>query len=355
MKKKIITLAVAAALAPAAAFADVTVYGQAHMSLDSHSGNGGTTATGTQDGMQLTSNSSRLGFKGTINLDGGMKALYQYEASVALDGSGNGTIFNGTRDSYLGLAGGFGTVMTGRLPLANQYVYDVNYFADQVGDAGNFAIVGNATGGRISRALAYATPDMGGFSGLVAFVPNTQESVTGVQAAPNKQSSYTLRGTYGAGPVFAAVSYQSIGVAGAQDAKLTVTSLAATFDFGAGNAGVQYTRNGANSQATGGASTTQNVITAGVSFKVSDGNSVKAQYSKAAESVSNAKDGGSMIAVGFDHNLSKSTTVYVAFAKVTNDTGAGFSASGWGHGGVGGPAVPGNDPSAVSFGAVYKF
>ncbi len=359
MKKKLITLAVAAAFAPAMAMAEVTVYGQAHLSLDSHSGNGGTTALGTKDGMQLTSNSSRIGFKGAIPLDGGLQAVYQLEAGVSADGGTGGSLVVSTRDSFIGLAGGFGTVLAGRLPLANQYVYDVNFFADQVGDAGNFAVNGNIAGGRVSRALAYASPNMGGASLLVAVAPNTQESVGAGQAAPNKQSSYTVRGTYSGGPVTAALSYQNIGVAGVAatmlpNAKLTVTSLAATYDFGKGKAGLQYTSNGKNSAANnGGLSVTQNVITAGASYKVSDAGSVKAQYSKAAVSAAGALDGGRMYALGYDHSLNKATTLYVAFAKVSNDAAAAFSASGWGHGGV--AATAGTSPRAISVGAVYSF
>lgn len=361
MNKKLIAIAVVATMTPAIAMAEVTIYGQAHLSMDSHSGNGGSSATGTQDGMQITSNSSRLGFKGATELSNGMKGLFQYEASVAGDGSGAGTIFNGTRDTYIGLGGGFGTILVGRLPLTNQYVYDVNFFADQVGDVGNLAVVGNIVGGRVNRALAYAAPGMGGVSVLAAFVPNTQESVGAGQAAANKQSSFTLRGSYSGGPVSAALSYQSIGVAGVtgtmlKDAKLTVTSVSASYDFGMGTAGVQYTGNGANTQANnGGASTTQNTITAGASFKLSDAGAVKAQFTKTAKSsAAGANDGATMMAVGYDHSMDKSTTVYVAYAKVTNEAGASFSASGWGHSGVGAP-VTGNDPTAISVGMVYKF
>ena len=41
------------------------------------------------------------------------------------------------RDSYVGLKGGFGTALVGRLPALNQWLYDYNLFADQVGDLGN--------------------------------------------------------------------------------------------------------------------------------------------------------------------------------------------------------------------------
>jgi predicted porin len=362
MKKKLITLAVAAVFAPSMAMAEVTVYGQAHLSLDSHSGNGGSTATGTKDGMQIASNSSRLGFKGATDLSNGMKALFQYEASVAA-GTTGGSLIDGTRDTFIGLGGGFGTILAGRLPLTNQYLYDVNFFADQVGDVGNLAVVGNVVGGRVSRALAYAAPSMGGVSVLVAYVPNTQESVGLAQNAANKQSSFTLRGSYSGGPLSAALSYQNIGVAGVgtaiKDAKLTVTSVSASYDFGMGKAGVQYTSNGANAEANGGgaaSSTTQNTITAGASFKVADAGAVKAQFTKTAKSsAAGSTDGATMMAVGYDHSMDKTTTVYIAYAKVTNDTGASFSASGWGHGGVGAPSAAGQDPSAISVGAVYKF
>lgn len=169
-----------------------------------------------------------------------------------------------------------------------------------------------------------------------------------------------MRGVYSGGPVTAALSYQNIGVAGVAatmlpNAKLTVTSLAATYDFGKGKVGVQYTSNGKNSAANnGGVSLTQNVITAGASFKVSDAGSVKAQYCKAAKSsLAGAIDGGSMYAVGYDHSLNKATTLYVALAKASNDVGASFSASGWGHGGV--AAAAGTSPRAISVGAVYSF
>jgi hypothetical protein len=141
------------------------------------------------------------------------------------------------------------------------------------------------------------------------------------------------------------------------DAKLTVVSVSASYDFGMGKAGVQYTGNSASAEANnGGASTTQNTITAGASFKVSESGAVKAQITKTAKSsAANATDGATMMAVGYDHSLDKTTTVYVAYAKVTNEAGASFSASGWGHGGVGAPSAAGKDPSAVSVGAVYKF
>lgn len=56
MKKKLIAIAVAAALAPAAAMADATVYGRVHLSLDDVSG-----IAANKNNLALNSNSSRFG------------------------------------------------------------------------------------------------------------------------------------------------------------------------------------------------------------------------------------------------------------------------------------------------------
>ncbi len=146
MNKKIIALAVAAAFS-APAFADVTVYGRAHLSLDSNSGNAAATTTaGTKNGLNLTSNASRLGFKGTEDLANGLKAVYQLETEVSGTGAASSTnstgLFVTQRDTYIGVTSEFGTVLAGRLPLANQYVGDANFFGDKVGDAGNLTAGG---------------------------------------------------------------------------------------------------------------------------------------------------------------------------------------------------------------------
>lgn len=374
MNKKLITLAIAAAFAPAVAMADATVYGKVHMSVDSNSGYTTTTAS-KQNGTEIVSNSSRLGVKGSEDLGGGLTALYQLETAVSV-GSDNAAQFGGARDSYVGLAGGFGAVLAGRLPLANQYAYDVNFFADQVGDAGNFT--GHVFGlsvaaptvstGRVSNAIAYASPAMGGFSALVAYVPDTPASLGLGATNTAKESSYTLRGAYADGPVAAGLSYQNIGLGGtlagtASGDDIKVTSLGGTYDFGMGKVGLQYVRD-TLSVAAFGASISQNIYTVGGSFNVGGNGVIKAQYSNAGDESNTTNTGATMFAVGYDYNFSKRTTGYVAYARTSNDVGAGsklggagFSVNGYGHGGnVGAPAAAtGDDPSALSIGLSHSF
>jgi predicted porin len=380
MNKKLVAIAVVAVLMPVAAMADVTVYGRGHLSIDANSGNGGDSTTGTQNGLNLTSNSSRLGFKGAEDLANGMKAVFQFETEVAAQGSDGGTsLFGGQRDTYLGVAGDFGTVIAGRLPLANQWAYDANFFGDKVGDAANFTgggFGGNGllgVPGRVSRAVAYVSPSLGGVTVLAAFVPNTQQSLGAGQAAPNKQSSYTLRASYDSNGIFAAANLANIGVAGVdlntgagtliagKDGKVTITSLAGGYDFGVAKVRAQWLQSKADAAAAG-AEVKQTVIAVGGQFKLSEDDSISAQFAKAGDisiGTTQAKTGATLLAVGYDHAMSKNTTVYAAYAKVSNNDNAQFSATGYGHGGVGAPGVDASgkaaSPSALSVGLIRNF
>jgi predicted porin len=390
MQKKIIALAIAAAFS-APAFADVTVYGQGHLSLDANSGNAAEVTTaptsGTKNGLNATSNSSRLGFKGAEDIAGGLKSVFQLETEIAQGGNGNGPAAGAwlaQRDSYLGVAGGFGTLIAGRLPLANQYANDANFFGAKVGDVaaltrggfGGSTVTGLGTllavPSRVSQAVAYVSPSLGGVTILAAYVPNTAQSLGLGQNVLNKTTSYTLRASYDSNGIFAAANIASIGgiagvstVTAAKDAKITVTSLAGGYDFGMAKVRAQLVSSTANDKSTtvAGVDAKQTVMTVGGAIKVSEDGTVNLQYAKAAKLKLGGTDvadtGASLIAVGYDQALSKNTTVYVAFAKVSNDKKSQFTATGYAHGGVGAPgydtAGAACSPSALSLGLIRNF
>ena len=388
MNKKIIALAVAVAFsAPAVAdTANVTVYGTAHLSLDSNGGNTGSDLVGTKNGLNLTTGASNLGFKGTEELGGGLKAVYQYETEVNTQGSTG--LFATQRDTYVGVAGGFGTVIAGRLPLANQYVGDANFFGSKVGDNGNFTAGGFgglnllAVPSRVNRAVAYVSPSLGGATVTAAFVPNTAQSIvsTTPQANLGKASSFTLRAAYDNNGFFGAVNYLNLGVAGigltatptagvpgaagiAQDgAKLNILSLAGGYDFGVAKIRAQVVKTKANQQAGFSAGVNgkvaQNVYTIGGQFNLGETDSIKLELTNARDvqfgSATQKTTHGTLFAIGYDHNLSKRTILYGAYAKAFNGLNARFSATNYAHGGVGEPGL-GKDPSAFSVGVIHKF
>ena len=116
MNKKLLAIAVGAAMiagATAATAGEAELYGKIHMSIDSMDNDVAddplTVANESQDGIFVSSNSSRLGIKGSEDLGNGLSVVYKYEmqtdySSVKLDGS---------RNAYAGLKGGFGQVELG--------------------------------------------------------------------------------------------------------------------------------------------------------------------------------------------------------------------------------------------------
>ena len=107
MQKKILALAVAGALAPAAAMAQSTVeiYGRANLGIDNW--RAGSTATGVnlQSRNRIFDGSSRVGFRVNESLGGGMRAFVVIETGVSIDsGNDRGRVCRRTPRPALGVA-----------------------------------------------------------------------------------------------------------------------------------------------------------------------------------------------------------------------------------------------------------
>lgn len=346
MNKKLVAIAVAAAMAPTLAMADVTVYGRIHASLDYVSG----IAAETKN-LSLNDNSSRFGVKGSEDMDGGLKALYQLETGVSYSGTSGSTFANGNRDSYIGLAGGFGTFLAGRLPAANQFVYDSNLFADQLGDAANFTAGALAGVGRANGALHYVSPNFGGVTAALTFLP--AKSVDSTLGVTDGKNSAGLKVSYAGNGVTASLTTFNVTYGTPTETKVAPVSLAGGYDFGMGSVSAQYVK--AKTTVGGTDANTSTVVNVGAKFSVSDNDTFKAQLSKASESASGNADGASMLAVGFDHSLSKSTGIYVVYAKVSNDSNGTYSMNNWGHQVQTVGFAAGEDPSGFGVGLTHNF
>jgi len=166
MKKNIIALAVAAAFAAPVAMADApTVYGQINMNFNNNL---------TAETTTVGSTASRLGIKGSEDLGNGLKAVYKMEFGIDADG-GVGKYTTGTsgisdRNAYVGLAGGFGTVLLGRHDTPAKMSQPTDLFNDGVADLGKLTNGVDTWEIRGSNVAAYVSPSFSGVKLMVASI-----------------------------------------------------------------------------------------------------------------------------------------------------------------------------------------
>jgi len=339
MKKHLIAVAVAAAVAAPAAMADTTLYGLAHVSVD-YIDNDTETATNDSGNINVQSGSSRLGVKGTEKLSNGLSALYQMEFGVDMADSG---AFS-ARNQFVGLTGGFGTALVGRHDTPMKLAigkYDL--FGDQIGDNGNVAGFGwsdNTAGWnlRTPNVVAYATPNMGGFNALLAYVADHDQADDGVNIPHdnNEFDAYSLNAGY---------SSKMFNVTGAYEVHNALDAEETSWMIGAGVKFAGLTVNALYQDVEDFAE--YEYQTYGLGAKYAFGkNAVKAQYYVA--DADNVDDEPTMLAVGYDYSMSKQTTLYAAYAM--GDNGAKV----WGDG-HGNKTKAGDDNTAFSVGVKHKF
>jgi len=149
IKKSLLALAVLGAFAGAAsAQTSVTMYGVLDAGVSIQQPSATNSAAGNQTSLQSgISTPSRIGFQGSEDFGGSLRAIFQLEAGLQLnngDNSTTGTLFD--RASWIGLNGDFGTVMVGRqfTPMYNA-VYSIDPFSlGMAGNAGNLMHLGGA-------------------------------------------------------------------------------------------------------------------------------------------------------------------------------------------------------------------
>lgn len=227
MKKSLIALAVLAASGAAMAQSTVTLYGLADVWVGSSKTNGVSNNLLESGGFAT----SRIGFKGTEDLGGGLKANFVLENGFNADDGTLGTAnsaFN--RQSWVGLSGGFGALKLGKTDSVFKDVYDLGV-ANNLFDS-EFTPVKIAYSGvsnfssRPENQLRYETPNLGGFSAGLTYA--LDENVAPA-TANSEITAFNLR--YRAGPLDVGLGYQEQDNAAANlDREYTV--LSAGYNFG---------------------------------------------------------------------------------------------------------------------------
>lgn len=318
MKKTLIALA---ALAATGAFAQssVTLSGIMDVGVESIQKQ----ATQLQTSRNGTTN---LTFSGVEDMGAGLKA--RFFVSTAFDpsydngvvptsttsnaGTGTSAII-GNNNMYLALDGGFGSVVMGR-PMTTLYAFQATPF-------GTKGVTGFAATNTVSSAgvfaantVQYVSPTMGGLSAQLEW--NAAEN-------SNTASGGALGLKYANGPLMATLVRSMSREAGVL-ATSTVTpsvgisQIAASYDFKVVKAMVTMQREDAATATNG-----QNAYILGVSAPVGANGTVLVQYGNKDDNTNGVQ---SITSIGYRHNLSKRTAVYVNYGN-RNDSAATAQAS----------------------------
>ncbi|HGO8985792.1 TPA: porin [Neisseria meningitidis] len=231
MRKKLTALVLSAL--PLAAVADVSLYGEIKAGVEGRNyqlqltEKPSSTNAKTGNTVEVTKAKSRIrtrisdfgsfiGFKGSEDLGEGLKAVWQLEQDVSV--AGGGATQWGNRESFIGLAGEFGTLRAGRV--ANQFD-DASQAIDPWDSNNDVA----SQLGIFKRhddmpvSVRYDSPDFSGFSGSVQFVPiqNSKSAYTPAHVVVNNNVAThvpAVVGKPGSDVYYAGLNYKNGGFAG---------------------------------------------------------------------------------------------------------------------------------------------
>ncbi|RST53860.1 porin [Variovorax sp. MHTC-1] len=383
MKKSLVALAALAVAGAASAQSSVTLFGVVDAAVSGYSNkseNVGFPATPFfTDSIKASRtelrnsgyNSSRLGFRGTEDLGGGLAASFWLEAPISNDNGQEG-VATFARRSTVSLSGGFGEIRLGRdytPTFWNDTVFDPfgtngvgtnlistansNFGAWLGGATTSVPGITNVTGSnyvRASNTVGYfLPPNLGGFYGQVMYGFHERNSFDpGTVTPATLNSSRTGRYVggrfgYANGPLDVAASYGNSTIGDDFFAGTTTSvktfNLGASYDFGVVKLFGEYSqaKNEIDVDTPLFSGTFNNDIDLkgyllGVTVPVGAG-LIRASYSHVKYDlnvpfslIDDPK--ANKLAIGYVHNLSKRTALYATVARIRNKDGANLTVGG---------------------------
>ena len=358
MQKKLIALAIAGAFAaPAfAASSNVDVYGLIHFAIEDNDK--------ANVDPQVTDRVSRIGFKGSEDLGGGLKAIWQIEQQINATSSAfekqdtaaatsawetsNGAFGGaGLRNTFVGLSGGFGTVLMGRHDTPYKIGSgSLDIMADSIGDYNSIqgvALVDAVHDYRSPQAIAYISPNLAGFTVAVAGIATNSgpwvHAGRGTLDVGNLDNGDTIDATsatimYSNGPLFASLGYQDVNLADSQAWKAAVSYTLGDATIGALYENVDKSVQGLSGAAASVGAADRDSWLVNVKYNLG-AITLKGIYGQASIDaytvglVTTAKKDQKAWVLDADYNFSKRTTAYVAYSSSDNGAAVSSDVSGW--------------------------
>lgn len=385
--------------------AEATLYGFADLSFDSGH-------DGKQSVRQVSSNLSYLGVRGGSDLGStGLRGIFQIETLANISGTPTETGGLASRNSFVGLQGGFGKLMLGKTDTPyKRATLAMDPFASSVGDYN--AIMGN-TGGdlraefdaRIPHSIFYESPKLGGFHINALVSPgqkftNLANSDKYAFAQGEKVCSGATPGSSGSLPDPGSTLCND-------GAFTTAVSLSVGYESGPLVGNFSYERHSATDRTgdTNGVVSDESAAKIAVSYRIG-GNRIAAIVEKlyrdggidpavnerartgyylsdvqelghdtdlmlawahagktpGGPDFGTIDDKANMYAIGLKHHFDKHASVYVVGAMLKQGSGAHYALGAGGHGTAiasprddGGSTIPGQTITALSMGMQYAF
>ena len=345
MQKRIIALAITG-LVSGAAFAqrNVTIYGIADMSYVNFSdGNASGQGGGRIDSGQWKT--SRFGLRGSEELGNGLSAIFQQEFGLDMDVNGGPTK---QRPSWVGLkSNDLGEIRGGNF---NTFEDDLLVATSTMLEYGTIAspkyvyieTAGGEPRNMISNAVFYNSPIWSGFrikagySSHASNSPDTSSAQTAATGANGNNRVIAAAIHYSNGPLIAGATYeynkaQSYTTGGARVSSPdsgNTWNLAASYDFGVARlSGAYGTINyGQNPGATNPGATINHrkQWQIGASAPITPKDLISINYARATISYNDSRptwddDSIGFWGIGYQHSLSKRTTLYAAYGDINQD------------------------------------
>ncbi|HEX5684220.1 MAG TPA: porin [Ideonella sp.] len=286
--KKQFALGLLAAVAASGAFAQssVTVYGRLNVTLESQKVG--------EDGdrfSEVNNNSSRIGFKGTEDLGGGLKAGFQIEHGFDPTNGKAADTFWG-RQSEVNLGGGFGTVRLGNFTPESYYA-TADYISMHNHDTGLSSDTLYAFDTYVTaNKVGYASPNFGGF----------QFHASVAEGSATTERTYDLAGNFDRGPLHLGAGFSK------QDENKQF-ALRGLYEMGAFTVGAYYQR-----ATLEGAGNRNNFRLAGM--YAFGANELHLNVGRTGDYSEVDDSGATQWTVGYNYNLSKRTKVYGYYTSV---------------------------------------
>lgn len=380
----------------------VQVFGTLNVNLQYSGAEGSTnSAQNVKPRFGVSIDSSNIGVRGTLELTGGLKAIYQCETQASIDGEDTRALCN--RNSRVGFSGDFGTLFLGSWdtpykagtygtkaedPFGNTDVFGHQGIMGSPGYGTRSSAYGATAAStvtvsfdqRASNSLAYWSPKFSGVSFKLQAATDEYANATGtvrpylVAGVLNyDQGNLSVLGQFEYHADSFGIRTMSGANAGAAASKDLAIRVAAGYDFALGDSslivnGMVESLGYTQENATDGFKSYNRVAyLVGAKYRSGD-HELRARFSAALNPSIKAFDGGTLaagaeddlgaksFAVGYAYHLAKSTQVYAYYTQIMNDDRARYSFGISGAAALTAANTPaGSSPSALGIGTRLAF